>query len=81
MYVSRTDPDSRKKTISEIKRRASSCGKWPHIVIFPEGEYICCGFVILGSNFVFLCFNLIIIHYHIQKKGKDKIEPCTIYTK
>lgn len=37
VYVSRTDPNSRKKTISEIKRRASSGGKWPHIVIFPEG--------------------------------------------
>lgn len=37
VYVSRTDPDSRKKTISEIKRRASSGGKWPHLVIFPEG--------------------------------------------
>ena len=39
MYVSRTDPDSRKKTISEIKRRANSGGKWPHIVIFPEGDF------------------------------------------
>ena len=38
MYVSRTDPDSRRKTISEIKRRANSGGKWPHIVIFPEGD-------------------------------------------
>jgi len=38
VYVSRTDPNSRKKTISEIKRRASSGGKWPHIVIFPEGN-------------------------------------------
>ena len=37
VYVSRTDPNSRKKTISEIKRRATSGGKWPHIVIFPEG--------------------------------------------
>ncbi|XP_027038685.1 lysophosphatidylcholine acyltransferase 2-like [Pocillopora damicornis] len=37
VYVSRTDPNSRKKTISEIKRRASSGGKWPHVVIFPEG--------------------------------------------
>ena len=39
VYVSRTDPDSRKKTISEIKRRANSGGKWPHIVIFPEGLF------------------------------------------
>lgn len=36
--MSRTDPNSRKKTISEIKRRANSGGKWPHIAIFPEGS-------------------------------------------
>lgn len=45
VYVSRTDPDSRKKTISEIKRRASSGGKWPHIVIFPEGDLVVNAFV------------------------------------
>ena len=29
---------------------------------------------ILGSNFIFLCFKLIIIHYHIQKQREIKFE-------
>lgn len=37
VYVRRGDKNSRKQTIYEIKRRANSGGKWPHIVIFPEG--------------------------------------------
>ena len=30
---------------------------------------------ILGSNFIFLCFKLIIIHYNTQKHKKRKFEP------
>ena len=30
---------------------------------------------ILGSNFIFFCFKLIIIHYHTQKQGNIKFEP------
>ena len=30
---------------------------------------------ILGSNFIFLCFKLIIIHYNTQKRKKIKFEP------
>ena len=30
---------------------------------------------ILGSNFIFLCFKLIIIHYHTKKQRKIKFEP------
>ncbi|XP_033856579.1 lysophosphatidylcholine acyltransferase 1-like isoform X1 [Acipenser ruthenus] len=37
VFVSRSDQDSRKKTVEEIKRRAHSEGKWPQIMIFPEG--------------------------------------------
>ncbi|XP_028673823.1 lysophosphatidylcholine acyltransferase 1-like [Erpetoichthys calabaricus] len=37
VFVSRSDQDSRKKTVEEIKRRAHSKGKWPQIMIFPEG--------------------------------------------
>ena len=37
VYVSRTDPDSRLKTIKEIKRRCKPGSEWPQIVIFPEG--------------------------------------------
>nr|XP_006825078.1 PREDICTED: lysophosphatidylcholine acyltransferase 2-like [Saccoglossus kowalevskii] len=37
VFVSRNDPESRQKTIKEIKRRAQSGGKWPQIIIFPEG--------------------------------------------
>ncbi|XP_043859037.1 lysophosphatidylcholine acyltransferase 2-like [Dromiciops gliroides] len=36
VLVSRTDPDSRKHTVNEIKKRASSLGTWPQILIFPE---------------------------------------------
>ncbi|XP_021264113.1 lysophosphatidylcholine acyltransferase 2 isoform X2 [Numida meleagris] len=35
--VSRQDPDSRKKTVTEITNRALSRGQWPQILIFPEG--------------------------------------------
>ena len=31
--------------------------------------------VILGSIFIFLCFKLIIIHYHTQQQRKIQIEP------
>ena len=30
---------------------------------------------ILGLNFIFLCFNLIIIHYHTPKQRKIKFKP------
>ncbi|XP_061450030.1 lysophosphatidylcholine acyltransferase 2 isoform X3 [Rhineura floridana] len=35
--VSRVDPDSRRNTINEITRRATSGEQWPQILIFPEG--------------------------------------------
>ncbi|KAF5905934.1 lysophosphatidylcholine acyltransferase 1-like [Clarias magur] len=37
VFVSRSDQDSRRKTVEEIKRRAQSEGAWPQIMIFPEG--------------------------------------------
>uniref|UniRef100_A0A8C0I2A1 Lysophosphatidylcholine acyltransferase 1 n=1 Tax=Balaenoptera musculus TaxID=9771 RepID=A0A8C0I2A1_BALMU len=37
VFVSRMDQDSRRKTVEVIKRRAQSSGKWPQIMIFPEG--------------------------------------------
>ncbi|KAI2655830.1 Lysophosphatidylcholine acyltransferase 1 [Labeo rohita] len=37
VFVSRSDQDSRRKTVEEIKRRAHSGGAWPQIMIFPEG--------------------------------------------
>ncbi|XP_077314170.1 lysophosphatidylcholine acyltransferase 2 [Lithobates pipiens] len=37
IMVSRTDPDSRKNTINEITKRATSQGEWPQVLIFPEG--------------------------------------------
>ncbi|XP_060081111.1 lysophosphatidylcholine acyltransferase 2-like [Ylistrum balloti] len=37
VYVNREDPNSRQNTIKEINRRAQSGGKWPQIIIFPEG--------------------------------------------
>ena len=38
--------------------------------------YICCGSVLsLIQFFIFLCFVLIIMHYHTQKQRKIKIEP------
>ena len=29
----------------------------------------------LGLNFIFLCFKLIVIHYHTQKQRKIKFKP------
>uniref|UniRef100_A0A8D2A9R8 Lysophosphatidylcholine acyltransferase 1 n=1 Tax=Sus scrofa TaxID=9823 RepID=A0A8D2A9R8_PIG len=37
VFVSRSDQDSRRKTVEEIKRRAQAGGRWPQIMIFPEG--------------------------------------------
>ncbi|XP_034031146.1 lysophosphatidylcholine acyltransferase 1 [Thalassophryne amazonica] len=37
VFVSRSDEDSRRKTVEEIKRRAHSGGAWPQVMIFPEG--------------------------------------------
>lgn len=37
VFVSRSEPDSRRKAVEEIKRRACSAGQWPQIMIFPEG--------------------------------------------
>ncbi|XP_077362661.1 lysophosphatidylcholine acyltransferase 1 [Festucalex cinctus] len=37
VFVFRSDQDSRKQTVEEIKRRAHSGGEWPQIMIFPEG--------------------------------------------
>ncbi|XP_053473183.1 lysophosphatidylcholine acyltransferase 2 [Ictalurus furcatus] len=37
VVVSREDPDSRKQTITNITNRAKSEGRWPQLLIFPEG--------------------------------------------
>lgn len=37
IYVTRGDPDSRRKTAQQIKDRAARGGIWPQLVIFPEG--------------------------------------------
>ncbi|XP_056286347.1 lysophosphatidylcholine acyltransferase 1 [Pseudoliparis swirei] len=37
IFVFRSDQDSRRRTVEEIKRRARSGGEWPQIMIFPEG--------------------------------------------
>ncbi|KAB5525870.1 hypothetical protein PHYPO_G00145170 [Pangasianodon hypophthalmus] len=37
VVVSREDPDSRKNTITDINNRARSEGRWPQLLIFPEG--------------------------------------------
>lgn len=37
VFVSRSDQNSRKMTVEEIKHRAQSGGEWPQIMIFPEG--------------------------------------------
>lgn len=35
--VDRIDPDSKKKCIETINNRTRAGGKWPHLMIFPEG--------------------------------------------
>ena len=47
VFVSRTDQDSRRKTVEEIKRRAQSGGKWPQV-----GGLVCVllGFISKGMN-------------------------------
>lgn len=37
ILVSRHEPASRKKVVEEVKKRATSQGKWPQVLFFPEG--------------------------------------------
>ncbi|XP_034020816.1 lysophospholipid acyltransferase LPCAT4 [Thalassophryne amazonica] len=37
LVVSRQDPESRKKAVTQLKERLSSNGYWPQMLIFPEG--------------------------------------------
>ncbi|XP_027725878.1 lysophospholipid acyltransferase LPCAT4 isoform X2 [Vombatus ursinus] len=37
ILVSRHDPASRRKVVEEVRRRATSKGKWPQVLFFPEG--------------------------------------------
>uniref|UniRef100_A0A5F8G1T2 Lysophosphatidylcholine acyltransferase 4 n=1 Tax=Monodelphis domestica TaxID=13616 RepID=A0A5F8G1T2_MONDO len=37
ILVSRHDPASRRKVVEEVRRRATSRGKWPQVLFFPEG--------------------------------------------
>ncbi|XP_070583231.1 lysophospholipid acyltransferase LPCAT4 isoform X2 [Erythrolamprus reginae] len=37
ILVSRHDPASRKKVVEEVKKRATSRGKWPQVLFYPEG--------------------------------------------
>ena len=37
IFVERSDPNSRQNTIQELVHRTSVPGKWPQIIIFPEG--------------------------------------------
>ena len=47
------------------------------ILIFRDLELLCMSWFnfILGLNFLFFCFKLIIIHYHTQKQRKIKFKP------
>ncbi|XP_021100163.1 lysophospholipid acyltransferase LPCAT4 isoform X2 [Heterocephalus glaber] len=37
ILVSRNDPASRRRVVEEVRRRATSGGKWPQVLFFPEG--------------------------------------------
>ncbi|XP_004380639.1 lysophospholipid acyltransferase LPCAT4 [Trichechus manatus latirostris] len=37
IFVSRHDPASRREVVEEVRRRATSGGKWPQVLFFPEG--------------------------------------------
>ncbi|XP_035887200.1 lysophospholipid acyltransferase LPCAT4 isoform X2 [Phyllostomus discolor] len=37
ILVSRHDPASRRRVVEEVRRRATSGGKWPQVLFFPEG--------------------------------------------
>ncbi|XP_051981660.1 lysophospholipid acyltransferase LPCAT4-like [Xyrauchen texanus] len=37
VIVSRKDPESRKKCVSQIRERVTSNGRWPQMLMFPEG--------------------------------------------
>lgn len=60
VFVSRSDQDSRRKTVEEIKRRAQSDGKWPQVLYAPTGCQMVFGILRLqiGSFLHFLagCF-------------------------
>jgi len=37
VFVARDDPDSKRKTLLEVKRRIRGSEKWPQLYLFPEG--------------------------------------------
>ena len=39
IFVEREEQGSRTKAMREIRRYANARGKWPQILIFPEGKY------------------------------------------
>lgn len=50
VFVSRSDQDSRKKTVEEIKRRAHSGGEWPQVY---ESKGLCLNPTLSSSFFFF----------------------------
>ncbi|KAG2464849.1 PCAT1 acyltransferase, partial [Polypterus senegalus] len=74
VFVSRSDQDSRKKTVEEIKRRAHSKGKWPQVHLFLQ--FPCslwyCG--ILTNWFDILWLTLCQLHNVVE------IEFLPVYT-
>ena len=50
------------------------CKSWTLLLLFHNHHMLWFNFV-LGSNFIFLCFKLIIVHYNTQKQKKIKFEP------
>ncbi|RXM35527.1 Lysophosphatidylcholine acyltransferase 1 [Acipenser ruthenus] len=68
VFVSRSDQDSRKKTVEEIKRRAHSEGKWPQKLSEKEKAEVSVDFLYCRSRQNKqrdLCADMLFCHVHI----------------
>ncbi|KAJ7414299.1 hypothetical protein WISP_84907 [Willisornis vidua] len=66
VFVSRSDQDSRRKTVEEIKRRAQSDGKWPQEHLFLEFLYSQWFYVIQTNWFEILWLTLCQFHNSVE---------------
>uniref|UniRef100_A0A8B9IVF8 Lysophosphatidylcholine acyltransferase 1 n=1 Tax=Amazona collaria TaxID=241587 RepID=A0A8B9IVF8_9PSIT len=66
VFVSRSDQDSRRKTVEEIKRRAQSDGKWPQERSFLEFRYSQWFYVIQTNWLEILWLTLCQLHNSVE---------------
>ncbi|XP_035772186.1 lysophospholipid acyltransferase LPCAT4-like [Neolamprologus brichardi] len=72
VLVSRRDPESRKEAISELKKRVTSEGSWPQILMFPEGT--------TTNGRCLLRFKTGELNLHTETKKTHAVRKCVTQT-